>query len=372
MAIEEHTVAPYGSWTSPITARDVAKGGHGLGDGCFVGREVWWLETMSEEGGRNAVRRRGDDGVPVDVLPAPWNARTRVHEYGGTSWTALEHPGGTGFSLVFAEFSDQRLYRLEPGADAPVPLTPVPSTEAGMRYADLSVSGDGQEIWCVRESHARDGKISRDIVAIPVDGGASSDPARVRVLVAGSRFLAYPTESPDGRRLAWIAWDHPQMPWDGTELRVADLQPDGSFADARVLMGSTSESVLQPGWVDASTLIVISDRTGWWNLYRVDASDGAARPLCPLEADFAGPLWELGLRWYGILPGGRLLTVRTFGSDTLGILDMATGELERPAAGRTVQRRAARPRRRRGPDPGCRAAHADGAQHDHARGWPRA
>ena len=327
MAIEGRTAAPYGSWISPITAAEVARGGHQLGGGRLVGAEVWWLETMSEEAGRNAIRRHGADGEPVDVLPAPWNARTRVHEYGGGSWTPIDRADGSGPSLVFTEFSDQRMYRLDPGSVQPVPLTPVPDLESGLRYADLVPSVDGREIWCVRESHAPDGAVSRDIAAVPIDGVAAEDPSSVRVLVSGSDFLAYPTVSPDGRRLAWIAWNHPQMPWDGTELRVADLAPDGRFIDTRVVMGSATESVLQPDWVDSDTLVTVSDRTGWWNIYRVDAAGGEPRPLCPAEADFAGPLWMLGRHWHAALPDGRLLTVRTFGSDTLAILDPETGEL---------------------------------------------
>ena len=327
MTTDGRGVAPYGSWVSPFSAADVARGGHHLDGGGFVGADVWWLETMSEEQGRNAVRRRGSDGSPVDVLPAPWNARTRVHEYGGGSWTTVEGSEGDAASLVFTEFSDQRMYRLDHGSDQPVPLTPAPATEASLRYADLAPSADGREIWCVRETHAPDGAVRRDIVAVPVDGAAAEDPSAVRVLTAGSHFLAYPTVSPDGRRLAWIAWNHPQMPWDGTSLRVAELAADGSFANARVLMGSTTESVLQPRWVDANTLDVISDRTGWWNLYRVDAAGGEPRALCPLEADFAGPLWVFGLRWHLSLADGRLLTCRTFGSDALAILTPETGEL---------------------------------------------
>ena len=323
----KRTVAPYGSWPSPISAEFVAKGGHGLAEGRFAGDEVWWLETMSEERGRNAIRRQGADGTPVNVLPAPWNARTRVHEYGGGSWTSVPATGGPGRAAVFTEFSDQRMYRLDPGSDQPVPLTPEPPVVAAWRYGDLRPSADGSEVWCVRESHEPDGAVTREIVAVPVSGDAAEDPSAIRVLVAGSHFLAYPTVSPDGRRLAWIGWDHPQMPWDGTELRVAQLAPDGSYADTRVLMGSTAESVLQPSWMDADTLCAISDRTGWWNLYRVDASGGEARPLCPLEADFGGPLWVLGRRWYAVLADGRLLTARTAGSDALAVLDPATGAL---------------------------------------------
>ena len=289
---------------------------------------MWWLETMSEEKGRSAIRRRGVGGEPHDVLPAPWDARTRVHEYGGGSWTPVDFLEGAGPSLVFTEFSDQRVYRLDPGATEPVPLTPRAGTNAGLRYADLVPIANGRELFCVRESHAGDGGVTRDVVAVPLDGGASDDTAAVRVLVAGSHFMAHPTPSPDGRRLAWIAWNHPQMPWDGTELRVADLSTDGSFANTRVLMGSTTESVLQPSWADDGTLTVISDRTGWWNLYRIDVASGASRPLCPLEADFGGALWVFGLRWYAPLLDARLLTVRTFGSTRLAILDPLTGELD--------------------------------------------
>jgi len=319
--------APFGSWRSPIRAAEVARGEHRIDDGLLVDGEPWWLETLSEENGRSAVRRLDADGEPVDLLPKPWDARTRVHEYGGGSWTTADYLASAGPSLVFAEFSDQRLYRLDPGASVPVPLTPVPEGAAELRYADLRVSADGQEIWCVREAHSSGGDISRGLVAVPLDGSAATDAASVRVLVEGSDFLAYPTASPDGRRLAWIAWNHPQMPWDGTELRVADLAPDGTFTNMRVLMGSTTESVLHPRWIDDSALTVISDWTGWWNLYRVDANDGGLAALRPMEADFAGALWVFGLRWYAPLPDGRLLTVRTLGSDSLATLDLETGQL---------------------------------------------
>lgn len=304
-------VARYGEWTSPIAAPDVAAGTHAVTEPRWVGDEVWWLEARPAEGGRYLVRRAGAHGHAVDVLPPPWNARTRVHEYGGGAWTATDDG-----RLVFAEFGDQRLYVLTPGRE-PEALTHDPPVPAAWRYADLTVHGG--EVWCVRERHAA--TVTRDIAAIPLDGSAVGDASAIRFVAGGSRFLAQPRLSPDGKRLAWIAWEHPQMPWDGTELRVADLNADGRCSSIRVLLGSTTESVLQPEWADDATLYAISDRSGFWNLYRVPLDSAGPVPLCPYEADFAGPLWQLSAHWYAALDDGRLLTVRTFGTDTLAVLD---------------------------------------------------
>ncbi|MGF7120175.1 prolyl oligopeptidase family serine peptidase [Rhodococcus sp. BE178] len=316
MTSAARTVAPYGSWTSPIAAADLAASGHPVDGGRFVGDQVWWSEQRPTEGGRTAIRRLGPDGEPADVLPIPWNARTRVHEYGGGAWTVARDS-----VLVFAEFSDQRLYRFDPRVDAaPVPITPMSPTPSSDRYGDLTIVGD--EVWCVREVH-RGPSPMRDICAIPLDGSAAGDPAAVRSIVGGSDFLAYPRLSPDRTRLAWIAWNHPQMPWDGTELRVLTL----STGRVDVLLGDAEESVLQPEWVDDATLHVISDRSGWWNLHRVALGDGTVTPICPTDADFGAPLWQLGARWYADLGDGTLLTTRTVGTDTLAVLDPATGAL---------------------------------------------
>ncbi|OZF37571.1 prolyl oligopeptidase family serine peptidase [Rhodococcus sp. 14-2483-1-2] len=302
------TALAFGSWPSPITAADLSSAGHPVEGGCFVGSEIWWSELRPAEQGRTAVCRHvGGEVQPV--LPAPFNARTRVHEYGGGAWTATADG-----DLVFAEFSDQRVYRLTPGG-APVPLTPKPAVASSMRYADLSVVG--ADVIAVREMHDA-GAVSRDIVAIDLGGGG------VRSLVAGSDFLAFPRLSPDGTHIAWIAWNHPQMPWDGTELRVASLADPSSWT---VLLGSTEESVMQPEWIDDGSLYAIGDRSGWWNLYSVSL-DGSVTPLLTLDADFGAPLWRLGSSWYSLLDDGKLLTVRTVGTDTLAVLDPASGALE--------------------------------------------
>jgi dipeptidyl aminopeptidase/acylaminoacyl peptidase len=309
------TTAPYGSWTSPITAAALVASEHPVSGGQYVGDAVWWLELRPTEGGRYAVRRHGAEGVE-DVLPAPWNARTRVHEYGGGAWTVTGDQ-----TLVFAEFADQRLYRLDDVLATPVPLTPEPPTAAAWRYAELQIVGE-HEVWCVRERHDGD-TIVRDIAAVPLDGSAAFDAERIRSVVSGSHFVANPRVSPDGTKLAWLAWEHPQMPWDGTELRVGTLD-SGSCPSWQTLIGSTTESVLQPEWRDDTSLWAITDRSGFWNLTEVGL-DSSVTEVAPVEADLGGPLWMLGANWYRPLGDGRLLAVTTFGTDTLSVLDPRHG-----------------------------------------------
>ncbi|HET7664966.1 MAG TPA: prolyl oligopeptidase family serine peptidase, partial [Mycobacterium sp.] len=328
-------VVPYGAWPSPISATEVAHGGIGLAFPAAVqigsgridgGVDVWWTEGRPSEGGRQVVvsESRGD------LLPPPWSARTRVHEYGGACWIALSGsalPGNEFPELAFAEWSDQRIYRVGLGAQ-PRPLTPKPSVEFGLRYADFVLSPDGGEIWCVREEHSPDGGISRAIVAVSIDGSAADDASRIRVIVAGSHFLAYPRPSSDGRRLAWIAWEHPNMPWDASQLRIGDLV-DGVVSSWRPIVGGPGESVLQPEWVPNRTdrLYVISDRSGWWNLYEVGTDAGEPRPIAPASEEFGAPLWQLGYCFYAILDDGRLAVRHGVGAGRLGVLDPRTGRL---------------------------------------------
>jgi dipeptidyl aminopeptidase/acylaminoacyl peptidase len=343
--------AAYGTWKSPISAADVAKGAVGVSYPSIAGGEVWWQERRPSEGGRTAIMASaGASGEPRELLPAPWNARNRVHEYGGQSYLPVPSLSlAGGFDLVFANFADQRLYAAGGAVEAgiePVPLTPA---DCGFRFADLVLSQDGQEIWCVRETvlplegpgspegtappagfHVGGGvAVRRDIVAVPLDGSAATSADAVRVLVSGAQFFAFPTPSPDGTKLAWINWNHPNMPWDGTELRVAPVA-DGPVlvADAALVMGGQDESVLAPLWRDDATLYVISDASGWWNLYEVAASAGAAaRALYPLAEEFAGPLWQLGGRPFELLGDGRLAVLHGLGEYHLGVLDPVAGEL---------------------------------------------
>ncbi|MGZ9934339.1 prolyl oligopeptidase family serine peptidase [Streptomyces sp. NC-S4] len=336
------TTRPYGSWPSPIDA-GLAASLDGrpeyLGT---VGPEVWWTEPRPEEAGRRTlVRRRLVDGGPeITELPAPWNVRSRLTEYGGRPWAGTQRPAG-GPLLVFVHFADQRLYAYEPdapGGPGPRPLTPVSRTGGGLRWADPVLRGG--EVWCVLEEFTGPAPtdVRRVLAAVPLDGSAAADRGAVRELTHDRyRFTTGPRLSPDGRRAAWLVWDHPLMPWDGTELRVAEVTGDGELADARTVLGGPDEAVAQVEWTAEGTLLAVSDRGGWWNPYGVDPRTGWAINLCPREEEFGGPLWKPGLRWLAPLPGdtphppgsgaGLVAVLHGQGSSVLGILDPESGDL---------------------------------------------
>jgi dipeptidyl aminopeptidase/acylaminoacyl peptidase len=325
----------YGEWPSPITADDVARGGLRIGYPTAASGQLWWQEGRPQEGGRVTVVHRGADGTLTDLLPAPWSARTRVHEYGGRSYLPVPRPampaGGaepSGDAIMFANYSDQRLYVTD-GSQPPRPITPDPATgdhgPAGLRYADFVLSPDRSEVWCVQERHAS-GKVTRAIVAVPLDGSAGDDPAAIRELVTGWDFFACPAPSPDGERLAWICWNHPLMPWDGTQLRVAKIS-DGTAGESRLIKGGSRESVLAPFWRNSTSLYVVTDWTGWWNIYQVGLTGEPPQALYPAEEEFAGPLWSLGARPFAVLGDGRLAVTHGQGDSRLGLLDPETSEL---------------------------------------------
>ncbi|MBB5953475.1 dipeptidyl aminopeptidase/acylaminoacyl peptidase [Saccharothrix tamanrassetensis] len=307
-------IAPYGTWTSPIGAADAAAAGGGLHWVDLHRGRVWWAEGRPAEGGRVALVRDGRD-----LLPPPWNVRNRVHEYGGRPWVVLDTPDGE--RVAFTDWDDQRIYLFDPDDPHPVPISPEPERHHGLRYADLTAGPGGTEVWCVRETVTGDARtdVRRELVAVPLDGSAP------RVLAASHHFMTGPRLSPDGAHFAWIGWDHPDMPWDGSELCVAAV---GS-ADHRVLAGGPREAVCQVEWETpdadaddpAPALLALTDPDGWWNLYRIGL-DGTSRNLAPCREELGGPMWRLGNRWFAAIRPGRYLVLR---SGALAVLDERSG-----------------------------------------------
>ena len=225
--------APFGTWKSPITARMMTEGAVGIGSPRVDGERLYWLESRPSEAGRTVLVRRTASGVVTDLTPAPFNVRTRAHEYGGGSLGV-----GNGV-VVFANFADQRVYRLDEGAD-PRPITP----EGPLRYADFDLDSSARRAICVREDHRNDGEPVNALVALDPEGNGDAG----RVVASGADFYAAPRFSPDGRQLAWLSWDHPNMPWDGTFLWVADIAADGVLTNAHRVAGGADVSVFQPEW----------------------------------------------------------------------------------------------------------------------------
>ncbi len=304
--------APYGSWKSPITSDLIVSGTVTLKEATIDGDDVYWIEVRPVEGGRYVIVRRTPDGRTEDVTPPPFNVRSRVHEYGGGAYVVDR---GT---LFFSNFDDQRLYRQDPGS-APRPITP----EAPLRYADGIVDRRRGRLICVREDHTHsDQEAVNALVSIPLDGDGEQE-----VLVFGGDFYSTPCLSPDGSLLAWLTWNHPNLPWDGTELWVAEVKADGSLGRGQRVAGGPDESIFQPAWSPECVLYFVSDRTGWWNLYR--RQDGSVEPLCPMEAEFGLPQWVFGMSTYGVAPAGRLICSYAHqGQSHLASLDLARGQLE--------------------------------------------
>ncbi|MCI0544317.1 MAG: S9 family peptidase, partial [Actinobacteria bacterium] len=276
--------SPYGTWKSPLSAADTIGGVVAFGLVQVDGEDVYWLEGRPEDGGRQVLVRRDAGGRIEDMTPAPTYVRTLVHEYGGGAYVA------GGGRVVYSELSDQRLYELGRG-----PLTEEPAVPRGWRYADARLLPDGS-IVCVGESHTH-GEAMNDLALITPTG-------EMTVLTRGRDFYSNPRPSADGSRLLWLEWDHPNMPWDGTELMTGRLV-DGSLTEVTKVAGGVDESIFQPEWAPDGGIVFVSDRTGWWNLY--SSKDGVTTPLRPAPADYGLPAWVFGYRTYGFLANGRML-----------------------------------------------------------------
>lgn len=323
-------VSAYGSWASPLTAARVTAGALRLGDIVLDQGQVYWVEGRAAEGGRQVVVRWTPEGGAVDVTPPDFSVRSRVHEYGGGAFTVDR---GT---LYFVNDADQRLYVQRPGE------TPRPMTPAGYCFADLHVDARRRRVLAVREDHTRgDAEPVNTIVAIPTADSPgwtdanSSDPGVV--LVEGFDFLSDPILSPDGNRLAWIGWRHPCMPWDGTELWVADVAPDGSLGSCARVAGGPDESIFQPEWSPDGVLYFVSDRTGWWNLYRVGDGDSTRgqsttseiEAVHAMEAEFGKPQWTFTMVTYAFADRSRMVVTYTqSGRWNLALVDTRTNRFE--------------------------------------------
>ncbi len=299
--------APYGTWPSPITAARVAAGVQPVSSPRLVGERVLWLQALPAEGGRLAVAERGPDGARRILTPAPFNVRSRVHEYGGGAWTAA------GDTVWFSNFADNLVYAQAADA-APVALT----ADGAQRHADLELDAARGRLVAVREDHGVEGEPRNSLVAIALDGSGST------TLAEGADFYASARLSPEGRRLAWLSWSHPRMPWEGTELWLAAIADDGSLVHARCVAGGADESLCQPVWAPDGFLYVVSDRSGFWNLYRLEAAGLVA--VCPMEAEFGLPQWVFGQSSYGFAgPGEIIATCREDARSRLLRIDTRTG-----------------------------------------------
>jgi dipeptidyl aminopeptidase/acylaminoacyl peptidase len=314
--------APYGSWKSPITSGLIAAQSITLSEARLDGEQVYWLEGRPQELGRLVVVRANLFGRdPTDVTPKPYNARTRVHEYGGASWTVAND------SVYFSNFVDGRLYHQSSSASDPVPLTPGPAVrERQWRFADGIIDRSRQRWIGVREDHTAGGEPINTIVAVDL-GQPGREPGRV--LVGGHDFFASPRLSPDGRWLIWLAWDHPNMPWNGTTLYLSGLDEAGNVTELLSIAGSTSESVFQPEWSpDGGGIFFVSDRSNWWNLYRFDLASRNSEPLAPMAAEFGVPLWRLGASTYACAGPDRIVCAySTAGLGRLAVLDLESKSL---------------------------------------------
>ncbi len=313
-------VSGYGTWKSPLTAARVTAGTLRFDHLVVDGEDLYWVEGRASDAGRYVVVRRMADGSLADVTQHGYNVRTRVHEYGGAAFTV--HRG----TVYFSNFSDQRLYRQAPGQ------APQPITAEGCFYADAHVDASRQRLVCVREDH-RGPTVINAIVSVTTDGSTED------VLVSGADFYSDPALSPEGSRLAWLQWNHPNMPWDGTELWLADVKATGTLGERWKIAGGESESIFQPEWSQAGELVYVSDRTGWWNLYRWAGHAGRAgkagglggdEALLPTNAEFGKPQWVFSQTTYCFLDATRIAaTYAEEGRWKLGVLQLETRRFDR-------------------------------------------
>lgn len=305
-------IAPHGAWKSPITSDLIVAESIGLSDP-QLSDEIYWLEMRPKEGGRIVLVKYTSDGNCLDLTPEPFNIRTRVHEYGGGGYFVSNR------TVYFSNFIDQQIYRQDKGSP-PQPIT----HENRFRYADYCPDQNRNLLFCVREDHRREKHVVNTLTAIKCKG----DDDGGKVIVEGNDFYSSPRLSPNGTKLVWLTWNHPNMPWDGTELWMGEVNSNGTLEGTDRVAGGTSESIFHPLWSPDGILYFISDRTGWWNLYRYQNRN--VQPLCPLAAEFGEPQWVFGMSTYGFESAQRIVcTYRQKGRSHLASLDTKTLHLEK-------------------------------------------
>jgi len=333
------TVSPYGSWKSPISSDLIVSGTVGIGQIAIDGEDIYWIEGRPSEAGRSVIVRRTPDGKINDVTPQPFNVRTRVHEYGSGAFAVAS---GT---VYFSNFADGRIYRQTLDSQ-PEPLTPI----VNFRYADGIVDKERNRLICVREDHTGEGEAVNTIVSVNLDNGED-----IQILTQGNDFYASPRLNPEGSQLCWISWNHPNMPWDGTELWVAEINADGDLGEKQLVAGGLEESIFQPEWSPDGVLYFVSDKSNWWNLYRTPLNPpllrgekdinpplargekdiepplvrgaGEIEPLCEMAAEFGLPQWVFGMSTYAVSASEIICTYTQQGKWHLARIDLETKQL---------------------------------------------
>ncbi|UHQ55523.1 MULTISPECIES: S9 family peptidase [unclassified Microbulbifer] len=311
------TAAPYGSWKSAVTADLLVKGSVRLGEASLVDGRYYWLESRPAEKGRSVLVQHCPEHGTRDITPAPLSVRSKAHEYGGASYLVA------GDQVYFVLATDQRIYRMPLEGGEPQPLTP----DDPCRYADFSLDQHHNRLVCIQEDYrpceGGDEPVAR-IVAVPL--GETATQGEPDVLVEGADFYSNPRLSPDGQRLSFLRWFHPNMPWDGTELCLANLDEDGIPGNIEVIAGGAEESIFQPQWSPGGELFYVSDRSNWWNIYR----RGDDKPIWEKDAEFATPQWVFGMSTYSFLTSDSILCTYTEeGRWQLGRIDLEGGGHER-------------------------------------------
>ena len=303
----------YGSWISPITSDLIVSETVRLGQVILGNESTYWTEGRPQEGGRNVIVCCTADGQVNDVTPEPFNVRSRIHEYGGGAFAVVDK------TVYFSNYLDNQIYRQEMGA-RPVAIT----AGSGRRYADFVIDEKRNRLICVVEDHSdlSQNEPVNSLMSLNLVDGIT------QIIAAGNDFYASPCISRDGSHLAWLTWNHPNMPWDSTELWVATWNENGTIANLKQVAGGHNESIFQPKWSPDHKLYYVSDRNGWWNLYYLQ--NGPTKPLFEVEAEFGRPQWVFGMSTYGFVSAEKIICAYTQnGVWYLASIQTKTRKLER-------------------------------------------